>query len=389
MARATERFDVVIVGAGPAGSAAAYTVARAGLSVALLDKARFPRQKLCGGLFSGRSAQYLREIFEVDLPPEMAIERREIAFSFAGRAAGHLRDVPVMALTMRWDLDVFLFERAVDAGALDMTGQAVVALDPAARQVTLRDGRCVQAGVLIGADGANSQVAKALFGAAFNRDTIGFGLEIEAPGATELGAPVEIDLGAAVWGYGWRFPKAGSTTIGVGGLLSENPQMKQEMADFLGQSGVEAAEADIKGAFLPWGDFRRVPGQGAVLLVGDAAGLVDPITGEGIALAMKSGQLAARAAVVSLDQPERALRHYKRALRPIHRSLRMANMIRPLICSEMTARYVEQRFRTSSTLKRSFMELVSGDQEYSDILRALILRAPRIAFGILRTRLSP
>lgn len=388
MSGATQQFDVIVIGAGPAGAAAAATAARDGLRVALVDKARFPRQKLCGGLFSGRSMRHLQEIFGVALPADMAVQRRGIAFSFGGRPAGRMDDAPVMALTMRWDLDTFLYRQAIAAGAADETGQAIARLDAEARRVELRDGRLLQAAVLIGADGANSQVAKALFGQSFDRATIGFGLEVEAAGAVGAQAPIEIDLAATAWGYGWRFPKAGGTTIGVGGVLSENPEMKRAMRAFLSASGAAAPPGDLKGAFLPWGDFRRVPGRGAVLLAGDAAGLVDPISGEGIALAMKSGQLAARAAADQLRRPERALAAYRRALAPIHRSLRIANAIRPLIFSAATAGYVEERFRASSTLKRSYLQLVSGEKDYGDILRALALRAPRIAFGLMRSRLS-
>ena len=118
--------------------------------------------------------------------------------------------------------------------------------------------------------------------------------------------PLRIDFGAAHWGYGWDFPKSGSSTIGIGGVLSRNEDMKGAMAAYLDLLGQDPTQP-VKGHHLPFGDFRRRPGRGAVLLAGDAAGLVDPITGEGIAYALKSGQLAAQAAVQALaeDAPRR------------------------------------------------------------------------------------
>lgn len=382
-----QSFDVIVVGSGPAGSAAAITATTRGARTALIDKAQFPRDKLCGGLFTGRSAAYLKEIFGQALPDAMALETREIAFSFGGRPVGVMHDVPPMALTMRWSLDAYLQGLAIAAGAEDLSGHKVATYDLAARRLVLADGTALRYGVLIGADGVNSQVARTLFGAAFDREKIGFGLEIEAREDAPPNGPVAVDLAAARWGYGWSFPKQGATTIGVGGLLSENPDLKSAMRAYMEGQGV-ATHHSVKGHFLPWGDYRRVPGRDDVLLAGDAAGLVDPITGEGIALAMKSGQLAALAAVECLTAgaPDRALGRYRRALRPIHRSLWIANRIRPLIFGDMASGYFEKTFRASTTLKRDYMRMLAGEIEYGDILRAVLWRAPRIALGVLRTR---
>ena len=114
-------------------------------------------------------------------------------------------------------------------------------------------------------------------------------------------------------------------------LLAANTDMKAVMGDYLEKLGQPCPESAYKGHFIPFGDFRKTPGQGAVLLAGDAAGLVDPITGEGIAFAMKSGQLAALAAAQSLaaGQPENAFAIYRKALKPLHRSLHWANRLRP------------------------------------------------------------
>lgn len=382
-------FDIVVIGAGPAGGAAAFTAARAGLRVALIDRKTFPREKLCGGLITGRARRHYAEVFGHEMLFEAQDRKTTVDFRFRGAPMGVIRDAPALCATMRWDMDAMICAQALEAGAADFTGISVDAIDLADRSLTLKDGRRIGFGVLIGADGANSQVAKALFGEAFDRAEVGFGLEIEAVGDhVKPGAPIRIDLAAAKWGYGWSFPKRCSTTIGVGGLLARNPDMKDAMAEYCALLGVEADRSSFKGQFLPFGDFRKVPGRQAILLAGDAAGLVDPITGEGIGYALQSGHLAAEAAIEALRaaRPERALALYRRRLRPVHRALRMARLIRPVIFLPAMEAGFARAFRRSSTLRLQYLRLMAGEVEYGDILARLILRLPRLAVLAIRAR---
>ncbi len=383
-----EDYDVVVLGAGPAGGAAGLTAARAGLRTALVDRRRFPRDKLCGGLITGRSLRYYADIFGARLDEALLDRKTVIDFRFQGRPIGVIDDAPPLFLSTRLSLDHHICAQALAAGAADLTGQGVLEIDTGARQITLRDGRVLGYGVLIGADGVNSMVARQLFGQAFDRRRIGFGLEIEATGQqVQPLAPIRVDIAAAHWGYGWSFPKRGSTTVGVGGVMSRNPDMKGAMTAHLQALDIENDPKDFKGQFLPFGDYRKCPGQGAVLLAGDAAGLVDPITGEGIAYALKSGQMAAEAAVRALGagRPDAAFGHYHRALKPIHRSLRLANMLRPLVFWPPLQGAFEQAFRHSSTVRRQYMELLAGRVDYGSILMACLRRAPRIFTLALRT----
>ncbi|WP_375554601.1 geranylgeranyl reductase family protein [Roseovarius mucosus] len=384
-----QRFDVIVIGAGPAGASAAYVAARAGLRVALIDRKTFPREKLCGGLITGRARRHYAEIFGHEMPFDPQDRKTTVDFRYRGQPVGLIEDAPALCATMRWDMDAMLFGHAMAAGAQDFTGQAVAEIDCDARRVTLKDGAMLQYEVLIGADGVNSQVARELFGQPFDRQRIGFGLEIEARGAhLNPAGPIRIDLAAAQWGYGWVFPKRCSTTVGVGGLLSENADMKQAMSAYCEMLGIDAADLHVKGQFLPFGDFRKMPGQGAVLLAGDAAGLVDPITGEGIGYAMQSGQLAAKAALAALNagRPQTALSHYRRALRPVHRALRMARLIRPVIFLPALEPGFARAFRRSSTLRHEYLRLMAGEVEYGQILTRLVLRLPRLGLLALRAR---
>ena len=384
----TPTHDLIVIGAGPAGSAAGITAARAGLRVALIDRATFPRDKLCGGGFTGRSRRHLREIFACDVTGDLFRACTSVRLMARGEALADLPDAPPIWMTMRRDLDAMLLAAACDAGCESLTGQRVADLSPDAGTVQLEDGTHLCAPVVLGADGANSRVAKALFGRAYDPARIGFGLEVDVPldGAWQAAGVVEIDLAAAAWGYGWAFPKAASVTIGVGGVHARNPAMRDLLDAYLARHGVDPAQVQCKGAFLPFGEVRRVPGRGRVLLAGDAAGLVDPITGEGIAWAMKSGQLAAQAVVAAraTGMPDRALGHYVRALRPVQAELRRARVLRGLVYHPRLQPAFLRLLAREPGLQRRYLSLLSGDLDYGDLgWRAL----PRLALRALaRTR---
>lgn len=371
-----EHYDVIVIGGGPAGGSAAHVAAGAGLRVALVDRHAFPRDKLCGGGFTGRSYRYYEEIFGQPIASEIILTKTVAEFHAQGEELARIEGIPAIHMTMRRDLDAAIVGHALASGAEDFCGTGVESVDLEARQVVLRDGRVLGYSVLIGADGANSMVARALFGQAFDHTTVGFGLEIEAP-PPPPDAPVRIDFNAAEWGYGWYFPKAGSTTIGVGGVNGRNPDMKAAMARYTDIFGATGAHK-VKGAFLPFGDVRRSPGREDVLLAGDAAGLVDPITGEGIAYAMQSGAWAGEAAIEAIraNHPPRALTLYRQRLRPIHRALFHARWIRQIIFRRGFRDTFFRAFKGSGTVRHQYMRLLAGEIEYPALAWSTFKKVP-------------
>jgi geranylgeranyl reductase family protein len=379
----TDTRDIVILGGGPAGAAAAASAAARGLDVLLIDKARFPRDKLCGGLFTGRALTEYRHIFRRAPPEGLFEERRAISFHMGARPMGRMDDVPPMFLTMRRDLDAHLLGLAQEAGAELLTGQRVAAIDLAGECLTLEDGRTIRFRVLIGADGVTSAVARALFGRPFDPATIGFALEKEMPPVSdpETARTVRVDFGAADWGYGWSFPKRRSTTVGVGGLQARNPDMKARLHGYAALLD-QGEAAGMKGHFLPFGDYRRRPGRGCVLLAGDAAGFVDPITGEGIAHALGSGRLAAEAASRALREgrPEGAAALYRAATRQIRLSLRIAALLRPIVFSDRMAPIFSRSFAGSRRVKGAYMRMLAGELDYPALLWLVARRLPVAAW---------
>jgi geranylgeranyl reductase family protein len=293
-----QRFDVLVVGAGPAGSSTAIHLARAGARVLLSDKAVFPRDKPCGGGLTGRALKRI----PVDPSPvvERDIDRFQLRLRYGSSfTRGH--DEPLIRMTQRRRLDAFLLEHAAAAGAVVRDGTRVEALDVDDAGITaLVGGETVRADVLVGADGANGVVARSAgLGEGIVR---GVALEGNVPLAAlrgDLERTAVIELAVLPGGYGWVFPKGDHANLGVGGWGSEGPRLRDHLARLAHAHGVASeAVTDLRGHRLPMRRLGTPAGAGRVLLVGDAAGLVDPLSGDGMYEAFVSARLAANAIVV-------------------------------------------------------------------------------------------
>jgi len=356
--------DVLIIGAGPAGASAAMVAARAGLRVALIDRSAFPRDKLCGGGITGRAMRHLTDVFG-PLPEGLFDRPARLRFADGVRVLCDLDDAPMMSMTMRPGFDATLRGLALAAGADDHCGQRIAEMQPADGWLRLADGACLAAPVWIAADGVNSAVARAVFGRAHDPARVGFALEVEVSGGS--GDLTALDLTATPWGYAWDFPKAQGRTLGLGGVASRNADLMPRFHLWLAQRGVDPAMVRIKGHHLPFGEVRDPPGHNHILFAGDAAGLADPITGEGIAWAVRSGQLAAEAAAAAQGVPARAGAVYTAQMRPVLAEVRRAGQIACVLYHP----WVQPRFIAalgrSDHFQRRFLQLLAGEMDYADL----------------------
>ena len=295
--RSVEHVDVLVVGAGPAGSSTAIHLARAGARVLLADKARFPRDKPCGGGLTGRALKRI----PVDPSPvvERDVDRFELRLRY-GPSFARSHDAPLIRMTQRRRLDAFLAEHAAAAGAELRQGARVESLEADGAGVTARvGGVAVRADAVVGADGANGIVARSFgLGEGIVR---GVALEGNVP-LVALDRDVErtavIELAVVPGGYGWVFPKGDHANLGVGGWGSEGPALRGHLARLAHEHGVDPDSlTDVRGHRLPMRRLGTPAGAGRVLLVGDAAGLVDPLSGDGMYEAFVSARLAADAIV--------------------------------------------------------------------------------------------
>jgi geranylgeranyl reductase family protein len=291
------RYDVLIAGAGPAGSATALRLARGGARVLLADRAQFPRDKPCGGGLTGRALKHA----PCDVSPvvEHAVDTFELRFRF-GRSFRRRSETPLILMTQRRRLDAYLAEQAAAAGVDFRDGARVDAIEldgPTVRAAV--DGHRVEADVLVGADGANGIVARAagLEPGIVRGVALEGNLSWDALDRQRYNRTAVVELGQPDGGYGWVFPKGDHANLGVGGWEAEGPRLRDHLARLAEAHGVRMDRlTDVRGHRLP---MRRLgiatPAKGRVVLVGDAAGLVDPLSGDGIYEAFMSARLAAEA----------------------------------------------------------------------------------------------
>jgi geranylgeranyl reductase family protein len=309
-----ERFDVLIVGAGPAGSTAAYRLADVGASVLLVDRARFPRDKPCGG---GVTYRALRELpVTIDSVVEDVVDRFEIRFRY-GRRFERSSPSPLCLMTQRSRLDAHLVEHAAAAGADLRDGVRVSDLSVDSAGVTARvDGDLVRAPTLIAADGANGMTARA----AGIGGGVGHGVALEGNVPYEYAGDcyrgrLVLEIGVVPGGYAWVFPKGDHVNVGVGGWAQEAPRLRGHLARLCREHEIDLARVEsVRGYRLPYRQRGTVLARGRALAVGDAAGLVDPLSGDGIYEALVSARLASDAVLDLLAGHAESLEAYSAAV---------------------------------------------------------------------------
>jgi geranylgeranyl reductase family protein len=302
-----KRFDAIVVGAGPAGSTAAYHLAKAGASVLLLDRARFPRDKPCGGGVTGRAARLLP--FTVDPVVEHVVRFCDLRLRY-GKSFSRGSGEPLAYMTQRSRLDLYLAEQAAAAGADFRDGVKVTSVEDTD---VVAGGERLRAEAVVGADGVNGIVARAL--TLGGNQAIGVALEGNVPydkiPADRYKGRIALELGTIPGGYGWVFPKADHANVGVGGWESEAPRLREHLRRLCAEHGTRTEDVEnVRGFRLPLRSPRSTVARGRGLLVGDAAGLVDPLSGDGMYEAFLSAELAADAVLDVLAGREPGLEPY-------------------------------------------------------------------------------
>ncbi len=320
-------YDVIITGAGPAGTTAGYLLARKGLSVLLLDKKNFPRKKACAGGITPKAMA----LFPFDISCLVRRTCREVKIIRPGNTSFMIKTKdPLCYVTKRMNLDAYSLEKAVQAGCRFKKTDRIIRLDQDDHGVSLTlsyDGKTdiVRAGHLIGADGANSKVRR-LIGAQSSRIIKLPALEADVPVKNAGHYPMTFDFSRDIRGYYWIFPRKSHVNIGI---FSARPNgtMNRALLKTYAQDRLKTdILTDVKGYPIATSCGKVHLGTGRVLLAGDAAGLAEPLLGEGIYSALKSGILSARAIEHAVGRkasaPENALDRYRQALGGVALDLR-------------------------------------------------------------------
>ncbi|MFC2101918.1 geranylgeranyl reductase family protein [Bacteroidota bacterium] len=359
--------DVIVTGAGPAGTMAAYELARGGADVLILEKATFPRYKVCGG---GLTRKIVEEI-PFDITP--VIEQQIFSVRFSCNFENlftRTSEEGLIYCSMRDDLDQFLLDQAIASGARIRHGEHVIDIEQEGGGICIktRNGQ-FRSRAVIGADGASSVVANK---SGLRRDLmpgVAWEAEMEA-GEEELNQyrrTVFLDWGTFPGGYGWIFPKRDHFSVGVGGPASLSSFLKSYNQKFLQSSGIRfTGIRSMKSWPIPVvtrkGNFHTQH----IVVAGDAAGLTDPLTGEGISYAIRSGTMAGRAVLNYLKGSSGALADYSEEINQrVMSEILEADRVKLIF--NAVPRTIHKAVRDRDRVWRAFGKILKGERTYLDV----------------------
>ena len=363
-------YDVIVAGAGPAGATAAYWLGEAGYRVVVLEKKALPRYKPCGG----GVPQPVFDRFPFDFSPVIERWVRHVRFRFRdGREV--VADLPdrAVAMVMRDRFDLHILNHA-DADVRDQAPVTALEQDASGVTVTIGSGETLRGRYLIGADGANSRVSQLV---SLSKDhQTGIAIEGEIPVEPalleEYANTALFVFGTPRQGYLWIFPKATHLSVGIGTFQRRVSNMKQVLHKEMAKLGIEIDGARLRGHPLPIHLKRETLQRGWVLLVGDAAGLMDPLLGEGIRHAVDSGHLAAKSLL------DHSLQGYSQQ---IHREIGR-DLLWGRLWAELFYSCPRSCFRLgvrNPLFVKDFLRLFAGESSY----RRMVARAiPNILLGL-------
>jgi len=382
-------YDVIVVGAGPAGATSARVCAQHNLKTLLIDKEKIPRDKPCAGALTSAAAHALD--FQI---PDQLIERKCRKISIMYEKVRYIAQLekPFVFLVNRKNFDAFLTDKAVEEGARLHDKEQCVFVKAEKNHVTVKtDKQKYTAGIVIGADGVYSRVLKNLHGG-FDRDEIHLVLTAEIPLSNKeiekrFRDLVTIYYGSESIGYAWLFPKSGYVSAGTGIQEAQSKTLVKRLKDFLKIKNLDS-NVRIRGYFIPVSHFKRPVYGNRIMLTGDAAGFVDGFIGEGIRYAVLSGKLAAQTAIKATDSGD-----FSETIFKGYQDVCYSTFGRDLRCAAKITEYLknnrkfilETALRDTQSLTRYF-HTVAGDLPLCDFVHWMRERSPflltkRIIFG--------
>jgi len=362
-----QSHDVIVVGAGPAGATLAYELAKRGIGVLVLEKENLPRYKCCAGAVTSKAAKLLN--FDISEVVEDVIYEVNFTFNLGSSYLGQYSQ-PLIYTVMRDAFDYFLVQKAQQLGTVLMDGQKVTQVQVSGDwvEISIAD-NVFRSRLVVGADGAYSVVARELGMGRSMEYATGIESEIVVP-EEELAkwkSRAQIDLGYIPGGYAWVFPKRNHLSVGVGCLASKARDLHAHHQKFLNSLSMGSYTiARSSSHLIPTCTKGRFIWQDRALLLGDAAGLTDPLAGEGIYNAIQSAQLAAPVIEGSLMRGRVGLQGYQEVVeKKIMSELRIARTLSKFFVR--FPRLAFGMFNQSDGVWRDVCNLMLGEIDYDAI----------------------
>lgn len=304
-----ETYDVVIIGAGPAGSSLGYMLQSNGISVCLIDKATFPRTKLCGGLLTQKTIALYEKIYNDNFSCYTHKTSKVSLYDKYDLLSSVETNTP-FCFVDREKFDFLLVKKYIEQRGLLYEGSKITDINLEQRTIKLSNGKSIKYSILVGADGALSSVRSFIL-PEFKSNAIC--IDAKLPYSMQKDE-IHIYFSLCKQGYAWIFPN----NIGIGGPIKKGDNLSKRFDEFASTIS-NSTVLNKKGAPICFGKYVKKPGQNNVILIGEAAGLVDPLTGEGIYFALLSSKMAFKAiSETSGANFENACNIYNKNIRPVH-----------------------------------------------------------------------
>lgn len=382
-------YDVIVVGGGPSGALAAKTCAENGLSVLLLEKEKVPRYKACGGAVSKKALDLIGNYDELE--PFFDLHGARTFTPDLEPLIHKFNDV-VSILTFRDSFDKFLLKNAESNAMTILENERVLTVDQTKEfvEITTSNNK-YQSRIIIGADGANGIVAKSTkIRKNWGKDASGICAELEIElNDNEIKEyvfdPQLIDFYFIKnWGYGWVFPKGNILSVGIGGMRNRVNDPMNSLSNFLNllsegkSTRLDEHIVSKKAHLIPAGGVDRVTYSNGVMLVGDAAGFVDPFLGEGIYYAIASGIIAGEVATEAIrnnDCSADFLKEYeKRCDKEFNNDLKFAFKFAKNAYDHLD--FFMLCLKNDPVLYKNYLLTAKGDYTYKQYLNKCVKRFP-------------